>query len=239
MNSLASERLGASIRRQRAAGAIFAVLAVLWPFHALGNALPDPVDRALSEAEANADLQLSFTMVFQWRDGPEIVKRFDGENRTWHLLDGDPGALDRAGRAKLKNTKRLESRPGGLVAADYRPQIKQADLVSIDADEFVFRFLSPHTAGFADEKAGKVHTRLRVDKQDGGMTAFVVRIDETFNPNPFVRIDRFQFEHEFERVFADLPPLMTRAYVRSAGAGMTAPISEEYRLLFKDFEKVR
>ena len=37
------------------------------------STLPDPVDRALSEAEAHSDLRLSFTMVFQWADGPEIV----------------------------------------------------------------------------------------------------------------------------------------------------------------------
>ena len=184
-----------------------------------------------------ADLQVSFTMVFKWADAPEITKRFDSVSGRWRLLSGDPTTLDRVARARLRNLKRLEARPGGLVAADYRPQIKQADLVSMDADAVIYRFLSPHTAGLANAKASKVHTQLRIDKRDGGLKKFAVRVDESFKPNPFVRIDRFQFEHDFERVFPDLPPLMTRIYSFSEGASVTSTIGEEYTVRFTDFER--
>ena len=195
--------------------------------------LPDLVEHALREAEAHADLRLSFTLVFQWANGPEIVERYEAANGEWTVLSGDPDALDPTARRKLAQAKRLEAMPGGLVAADYRKSIAAADLMSQSSTETVYRFRPPRKIS-ADEN---VQAQLGIGPQ-GGLTRYSIRTDEKITPALFMSFDKFVFEHHFERVFADLPPLLTRAVICREGSTLHRAISEDYVLLFKDFERV-
>ena len=197
------------------------------------STLPDPVDRALREAEAHADLRLSFTLVFQWADGPEIVERYDAANGQWTVLSGDPDTLDPTARHKLDQAKRLEAMPGGLVAADYRKSIAAADLISQSSTETVYRFQPPRSVKAVEN----VQAELGLAPK-GGLKRYSIHTDEKIEPTLFMRFDKFVFEHHFERVFADLPPLLTRAVICREGSTLHRPISEDYVLLFKDFERV-
>ena len=128
--------------------------------------------------------------------------------------------------------------PGGLVAADYRSSIADAELIAQSSLEKVYRFQPPGARSQMKDAEGKVQTELGISA-DGGLTRYSIRTDEKISPSLFVSFDKFVFEHQFERVFDDLPPLMTRAFVCREGARFRSPIAEEYVLLFKDFERVR
>ncbi len=207
--------------------------ALLGAVPAGASTLPDPVEQALREAEAHADLRLSFTLVFQWADGPEIVERYNASSGRWTVLKGDPNALDATARGKLAHAKRLEAMPGGLVAADYRKSIAGAELISMSPVETVYRFQAPRQSKVAEN----VQAELGLGPL-GGLTRYSIRTDEKIEPTLFMRFDKFVFEHHFERVFADLPPLLTRAVICREGSTLRRAISEDYVLLFKDFERV-
>ena len=96
---------------------------------ALASDLPAPLDQALSEAEDSGKLRFSYTQEFIWPGHEPIIERFDAASGDWTLISGKPEKLDKKGKKKLKNWKRIESAPGELLYADYRSTFKETKLV--------------------------------------------------------------------------------------------------------------
>ncbi len=204
--------------------------------------LPPPVDRALQEAEANADLRLSYTMAFRWLiDGAvdkRVVARFDAVSEEWTFLDGALEDLSHRARKKFRTYQRLESKPGGLVYAEYRPFL--ADVTpTLETDQhraYSFRSAQP-PASIAER--GPVDTTLIVSKTHGGIERYAIKTTAPFKPNAASRLDDFVFEQTFERAAPDSPPLMTRLYWRLKGTRLLAILDEEFDIEFYDFRIVR
>lgn len=204
------------------------------------NALPTPLDAAFQEAEARQDVRVSYTMTWQWRGAEDVVERYDAKTDRWTVVQGNPKALSRAARKKLKTYKRIESVPGGLFYADYRSQLKGVVLDRETEDKYFYNF----KAGQADSKdleAGaeqKVQTRIEVRKEDGAMLLYSVKALTPFKPNAVSSLDIFIFEQNFERPSPEYPPVMTRVYWKAVGSRVFSEVDEEYTVLFSNFEFV-
>ena len=204
------------------------------------DALPQPLDKALSEAEARQNFKVSYTMTWQWEEAADVVERYDARTGEWTLVSGDPGALDRTGRKKLNTYKRVESEPGGLLYADYRDSLKGVTLDQETSDAWLYNFIAgqAESADLEDGAEEKVTTQIRVSKEDGAMELYAVKALTPFKPNAVSKLETFIFEQNFERITPDTPPVMTRVYWKAVGKQLLSSVDEEYTVLFSDFEIV-
>ena len=177
-------------------------------------------------------------MTWKWEDQPEVVERYDARTDSWTLVSGDPDALDRNGRKKLKTYKRVESVPGGLLYADYRDSLKGVTLDQETDEAYLYNFVAGQAddADLEDGADEKVNTRIKVSKDDGAMQLYSVKALTPFKPNAVSKLDKFIFEQNFERITPDTPPVMTRVYWRAQGKQVFSSVDEEYTVLFSDFE---
>lgn len=199
------------------------------------RALPEALDRALAEAEAQGRLVLSFSMRFRWRSAPPVVARFDAANGRWRVLSGDPNALGPEGRRKFESYKRQESAPGGLVAGDYRAHLADVEALGSDGDKDVFSFTAREAR--TAPAAAAVGGRLHVDRAHGGLALYRLEALRPFKPAPATRLDEFLFEHRFERSLDGAPPLLVKARVKASGRRVLARINEDYEADFFDFAR--
>ncbi len=203
------------------------------------SALPEPVDRALREAEAQNKLRVSYTMTFRWRGAPEIVTRYDANQDRWSVIKGSPDGLDENGRKKFETYKRVESKPGGLTYADYRDHLDSVVRDGEDGKLITYDFVSPQTPGDLEKARTLVDTEIAIDKTHLGLVRYQVRAKQAFKPNPVSKLDDFEFIQTFERRLDATPPLMTRVYWRARGKRLFASVDEEYTVLFSDFERTQ
>jgi len=201
--------------------------------------LPEPVDRALREAEAQKKLRVSYTMTFRWRGAPEIVTRYDAREDRWSVLKGSPDALDDNGRKKFETYKRVESKPGGLTYADYRDHLDNVVRDGENGKLITYDFVSPQTPGDLEKARTLVDTEIAIDKTHQGLVRYQVRAKRAFKPNPVSKLDDFEFVQTFERRLDATPPLMTRVYWRAKGKRLFSSVDEEYTVLFSDFERTQ
>ena len=200
--------------------------------------LPPLMDTAFSEAEAQPDLCLSFTMEFRWKDHPPIVERFDGNTRKWILISGDRDSLPRQARAKLRRYKSLESAPGGLSYGDYREHLSDVEQTGIRDGELIYSFSSPSLPNDLNRDEMPVETRLVIDEALGGMREYAIIVERPFKPNVFTSLKSFHFIQTFDRVFDDVPPVLKRFEWRSEGKSLVGKIDEQFTLEFSQFEKI-
>ncbi len=208
---------------------------------AIAEELPGPLETALTEAEANNKLRVSYTQSFEWPGNNPVVERYDAAADEWTLISGDPEALDRKGQKKLKTWKRVESAPGELLYADYRGSLRDATLEE-ETDETLAYSFNTGQADNADLNEGvedKVFTRAVVRKEDGSITYYAIKALEGFKPNAVSRLDQFVFEQTFERPAPDVPPVMTKVYWKAVGRQLLSNVDEEYTIYYSDFEVVR
>ena len=202
------------------------------------SSFPTPVDRALEEAEAHADLKVSYTMSFRWFEGDIVSARFDAESRRWTPVKGNPDRLERRARKKFRTYQRVESKPGGLIYADYRPHLSDLALISETAERLVYQFISPQTPKSVVQAQDRVKTELVVDRHEGHLTRYAIQSLKPFKPNAVSKLDEFVFEQTFSRISPDFPPVMTHVYWRARGKRLLSTVDEEYEIIFSDFEIV-
>lgn len=202
------------------------------------SAMPAELDAALAAAERTPDMKLSFTLRFQWPDAPEIVQRFDAATKSWTTLDGDPGALSAAARKAFDVVKRTESKPGGLLYADFRPYLKDVELVEESDRQAVFSFSSPEADRVSSEAREAVEARLVLDRESGLLTRYSVRALAPFKPLPVARVDEYLYELAFAPLAAGGPAVTTEIRKFAKGRRMGARIDEAYTAFFSDFDVV-
>ncbi len=202
------------------------------------SGFPAPVEKALAEAEAQDDYRVSYSMRFIWPDAEPVTARYDATTKRWATLSGDPDALSGAGPKKFKTWKRVESKPGGLLYADYRSSLRDVTLVGETDDALTYNFVSPQTPDSLEEAADVVETKLVIDKTDGRMSLYSVRALKPFKPNVASNLEEFEFTQTFARIGDDGPAVMTKTYWRAKGKRVFSSVDEEYTVEFFDFEPV-
>ncbi|MGF1543136.1 MAG: hypothetical protein ACFB00_01275 [Parvularculaceae bacterium] len=198
--------------------------------------LPAPVDAALDEAEALAETRVSYTMTFEWENEPPVVARYDAPADDWTIVEGDPEALSGAGPKKFRTWSRVESEPGGLLYADYRPHLRNVTRLEETDATTVYEFTSPQTPDDLDEVREKLETRLVVDNEDGRLATYAIRALEPFKPNVASKLSEFEFVQNFERPAPGAPALMTYVKWRAKGRRVFSDVDESYVVRFDDFE---
>ncbi len=199
------------------------------------SAMPAELDAALAAAERTPDLKLSFTLRFQWPDAADITQRFDATTKSWTTLEGDPGSMSAAARKAFDVVKRTESKPGGLLYADFRPYLKDVELVEETDRQAVFSFSSPEADRVSSEARESIEARLVLDRESGLLTRYSVRALSPFRPLPVARIDEYIYELDFEPLAAGGPAVMTQIRKLAKGRRLGARVDEQYTALFSDF----
>lgn len=202
---------------------------------AFASEMPAPLDRALAAAETQSETQVSFTMIFRWKEMPPVHLRFDAAQNQWSILEGDSGVLPVIARKKLRNLKK-EAKPGGILYADFRPYLKEVSLESDENGEFVYRFRPPEAAEASNgtDPDSVIKARLHVDPAQNLLRLYSVRSQKGFKPNPGARLEDFILEHEFARVIDGLPPLQTRMYLKAKGERFFRQVDEEFTVIFSN-----
>ncbi|MEO1149818.1 MAG: hypothetical protein AAFW83_02410 [Pseudomonadota bacterium] len=200
--------------------------------------LPAPVDTALSRAEADNEIRVSYTMTFQWFDGPQIKSRFDAREKAWTVVSGNPDALPAKARKKYETYKRVESKPGGLTYADYRKHLRSVALIEESPETLTYSFVSPQTPDDLEAVGKTVRTRLEIDRQTVELATYFVEALAPFKPNAFSRLDAFYFRQTFEKKLPGAPALMTEVIWQAKGKRFLTSIDEDYRITFSDFSRV-
>ncbi len=198
-------------------------------------AMPPGLDAALAEAERTPDMKVSFTLRFQWPDETDIVQRFDAALQSWTTLEGDPDMMSNAARKALNVVKRTESKPGGLLYADFRPYLKDIALIEETDERAVFSFSSPEADRLSASAKEAVEARIILDRNTGFLTRYSVRALAPFKPLPIARVDEYLYELDFAPIKAGGPAATTRIHKFAKGRRMGARIDEQYTVLFSDF----
>ena len=199
-----------------------------------------PIETALSDAEAEASLRFSYTMTFEWPEAAPVTVRYDAAAREFTTIGGDPEALPRTARQKLENVKRSESKPGGLLYADFRGYLDDITPVDETPDQMIYSFI-PSQVGedeMTAEGDAAVRARLYVDKADAHLARYEVRGLQSFKPNPATRMEEFVVEQDFERLGGDGPAVLVRMYSKQKGERFFRKVDTEFTATFSDFEKV-
>ncbi|WP_370338510.1 hypothetical protein [Parvularcula marina] len=199
-----------------------------------------PIDAALSEAEAEAGLRYSYTMKFEWPGEAPITVRYDAGRDRWSTLDGNPDALPREAKKKLGNIKKSESEPGGLLYADFREYLDDITLVNETDDQYIYRFIPSQVdeddvTGTAEDV---VRARLYVAKDDQRLARYEVKGLKPFKPNPAAKMEEFEVVQEFERLGENGPAVLRKLYSRQKGEQFFRSVDTEFTATFSDFEKV-
>jgi hypothetical protein len=208
---------------------------------AMVQEMPAPLDAALSQAEAQPDLRVSYTMRFEWPGEAPVVQRFDAAERRWTTIEGDAERLPDDAQDKLGNVMKSESVPGGLLYADFRKHLRDVQPVEETEDRLVYSFIPPEAEDrdVGAEAEAAVRARLYVAKDGGRLARYEVRGLKPFKPLPVARMEEFVVEQDFERLGEDGPALLTRLYSRQKGERFFRKVDTEFTATFSDFEIVQ
>lgn len=211
-----------------------ALLGTFTPSYA-GDA--EPIDAALTEAEELNGLRFSYTMTFEWPGEAPVSVRYDAEAKRFSTLSGNPDALSGPARQKLKNIKKSESVPGGLLYADFRDYLDDITLVEETDEQYIYRFIPSQVdeddvTGTADDV---VRARLYVSKNDDRLARYEVKGLQPFKPNPASKMEEFEVVQEFERLGEDGPAVLRRLYSKQKGERFFRDVDTEFTATFSDF----
>ncbi|MEM9233381.1 MAG: hypothetical protein AAGA69_03985 [Pseudomonadota bacterium] len=214
-----------------------ALLGTFTPSHAADT---KPIDAALSEAEKNDRLRLSYTMKFQWPGEVPVTVRYDAAAKRFSTLEGDEDALPREARQKLRNIKKSESEPGGLLYADFRKHLDDITLLEETEENYIYRFIPAQVDedDVTDTAQDVVRARLIVSKEDNRLARYEVKGLQEFKPNAAARMEEFEVVQEFERLGEDGPAVLVRLYSRQKGEQFFRKVDTEFTATFSDFEPV-
>lgn len=216
------------------------IISALW-FHTTplyAQDMPVPLDQALAEAEQTPKLKISYTMRFEWPGAPAITTRYDARTEDWTILQGNQDALPGPARQKLRNVQKSESRPGGLLYADFREYLTQIELFQETDEQWIYSFIPPE-ADENDVSAGaeaSIHARLYIDKEKSILKRYQVRAIEPVRPVPMVKLEEFVVEQDFERLGPDGPAVLVRLYSKQKGRRVFRQVDTEFTATFSDFE---
>ena len=204
------------------------------------TAMPPVLDKVLTEAEATPATRISYTMRFTWRDEAPVTLRYDADEKEWSALDGDPKALPRTAQKKLKNVKKSESTPGGLLYADFRDYLRDVRPLGTEKDETVLTFRPKQVD--ADEMTAdgqaNVQARLYVDQDTNTLRRYEVIGLHPFKPNMATKMEAFEVIQDFERLGDDGPAVLVRLKSVQKGERLFKEIDTDFVATFSDFEIV-
>lgn len=199
-----------------------------------------PIETALSEAEAKEGLKLSYTMKFEWPGEAAVTVRYDAEERRFSTLSGKIDALPKYARQKLENIKKSESKPGGLLYADFRSYLDAITFEEETPDQYIYSFIPSQVD--EDDMTGDtqdvVRARLYVSKTDDILERYEVLGLRPFKPNAAAKMEKFEVVQDFERLGDNGPAVLTRLYSRQKGERFFRKVDTEFTAYFYDFEEI-
>lgn len=194
------------------------------------------IDAIFGAAEATPDLAFSFTMTFEVPGAPPLVQRFDAATGAWQPIEGDPDTLPDAARQKLRNVMKSETKPGGLLYADFRQHLDDITFDRAEDGQWVYAFVPPEARGrdVGEELDEVMLARLYVDPDTDILARYEVRARKPFKPMPVAKLDEFVVVQEFARLGGTGPAVLTRMYSRTKGRRAFRPIDTEFTATFTD-----
>ncbi|MEM9989760.1 MAG: hypothetical protein AAF723_09615 [Pseudomonadota bacterium] len=196
------------------------------------------MDQALTEAEAHKNLQVSYTMTFEWPGEPIVKQRYNAQTENWSLLEGAPDTLPPSAQTKLRNVQKSESKIGGLLYADYRPYLTDVALINETDTQYIYQFIPPEAnkRDLPEDIHQRVHARLTVQKSPPTLLRYEVKALEPLSPYPLVEMEEFVVDQTFTRQGENGLPLLTKLTSKQKGKRPFKKIDTEFTATFSDFE---
>ncbi len=198
-------------------------------------ALPEPVDRALLEAEANSKLRVSFTLEFKESGKTVLLERFDAQTKKWTVQQGARQNLSKEALKFYKKYCKFESAPGGLVYADYRDSLGDVSVFAEEEARTLYAISPDSLPENVIENREDALAVVAIDKADNIMSLFKIRLNKPMKFNAFTEFQEFEFVQIFDRKIKNAPPLMTKFIYRAKGKKGFSQVDDDFEMLFSDF----